>query len=88
MSEIIEADNCAECQLRDESTNGDHWCSFGGMRIEDTGSIPFWCPLNDPVLSAAYGVKRVGKPVKKEPGLDELREMAEKMGYKIERITA
>ena len=87
MSEIIEADRCDECphciDIRWTS-----WCSFGDRSVEDASAIPVWCPLDDPVLSAAYNIKRVGKPVKQSVGLDELREMAEKMGYTIERITA
>ena len=88
MSEIIEADRCDECPHYDAFLTGMPRCVIGHRRIEDSTTVPTWCTLDDPVLSAAYDIRRVGKPVKKEPGLAELREMAEKMGYTIERITA
>lgn len=88
MSEIIEADRCDECRYYDAFLTGVPRCGIDHIRIDDVTTVPTWCPFDDPVLSAVYNIKRVGKPVKKEPGLAELREMAEKMGYTIERITA
>ena len=86
MSEIIAADRCDECQHYDAFLTGMPRCVIGQRRIEDATTVPTWCPLDDPVLSAAYNIRRVGRPAKHEPGLDELREMAEKMGYTIERM--
>ena len=88
MSEIIEADRCDECPHFDAFLTGMPRCGIDMVRIEDATTVPTWCPLDDPVISAAYDIRRVGKPAKPSPGLEELREMAEKMGYKIERITA
>ena len=87
MSEIIEADRCDECP-HCLGLGWASWCCFGDRQIDDVTTVPTWCPLDDPVLSAAYDIRRVRKQVKQSPGLDELREMAEKMGYTIERKTA
>ena len=88
MSEIIEADRCDECRYYDAFLTGVPRCGIDHIRLDDVTTVPTWCPLDDPVLTAAYNILRVGKPVKQSPGLDELREMAEKMGYTIERKTA
>ena len=88
MTEIIEADRCHECPHYDAFLTGVPRCGIDHIRIEDATTVPTWCPLDDPVLSAAYDIRRVGRPAKQGPGLDELRELAEKMGYTIERKTA
>ena len=85
MSEIIEADRCDECPHYDASQSGMPRCVIGQRRIEDATTVPTWCPLDDPVLSAAYDIRRVGRPAKQGPGLDELRELAEKMGFTLEK---